>query len=700
MTTKNIVHREKTGTGGPLSEYESKLFLAGYGVPAAREILARNWPEVLSGAEELGWPVVLKFCSVQAGHKTEMGLVHLGLTDPGALEAAYGDLSAKAVGLGGGYLVQEQLRGSREFVAGLVRDPQFGPCVMFGLGGVLAEALGDVVFRVAPLSRDQALEMVAGIKASRLLGTFRGGPEVDREALADILVALSRIGVERPEVQAVDINPLIIQDGRPVAADALVVRSRPSAVEPEEKPPSMGLDPFVSPQSVAVIGASSTPGKAGHDVVKNILANGFEGGLYLVNPRGGEILGCPVSASIQDLPQDIDLAVIILPAKANPQAIRDCAARGIKAVVLAAGGFAEVDESGVSLQEELERAVKETGIRALGPNTSGHTSTPADFTSSFFPLGRLPRGRISYIAQTGNFATHTMRYIMSAQNYGVARVFGLGNKVDVEESEVLSFLADDPHTEAVFCYLESLKNPRRFLASASRAARKKPVIVLKGGQTHAGARAAVAHTAALATDTRLVEGAFRQAGLVLIEKYTHLILAAKALAMMPLPRSNRVSFLAPSGAMLVCLTDLCTRRLGLEVPAVQEVTRQRLQEISPPYIRMRNPVDIWPAAAVSGVESAYREAIKAVLEDPDIDAVVPVLMMTDETGVPDLEFIVNLARECPEKPIYVTFSGEKKHLDAARDYLEPRGVPTYPHIEEPFEVLSILARCREVMNRG
>jgi acyl-CoA synthetase (NDP forming) len=457
------------------------------------------------------------------------------------------------------------------------------------------------------------------------------------------------------------------------------------------------LEKFFEPKSVVVIGASSVPRKPGNDVIRNILANGYSGKLYLVNPKGEEIMGMKVHPSIRDLPEGIDLAIIILPASANPQAVRECAARGIQAIVLAAGGFSEVDEKGEELQEALIKAVRETGVRVIGPNTSGHTSTPHNFTSTFFPLGKIPRGNISYIAQTGNFATHTMRYIITGENFGVARVVGFGNKVDVEESEVLEYYAEDPETKAIFMYLESFKRPKRFFEIAREVTRKKPVVLLKGGSTSEGARAAVAHTAAMAAEDRVIDGALRQAGIVRVYKYSHLFLAAKALACMPLPLGNRVSFSAPSGAMLVVLTDLCRKFWNLEVPNVEERTRQRLQEISPPYIRMRNPVDIWPAAYLQGVEAAYREGTEAVLKDPNIDAVVPILLITDDTGVPSLDFIVELARKYPEKPIYVTFSGEKKHMEAAKAFLEPKGVPTFPLIEEPFEVLSILARCRQAM---
>ncbi|UCD77246.1 MAG: acetate--CoA ligase family protein [Desulfobacterales bacterium] len=682
-----------------LSEYDSKRILAEYGIPTTREFLAEDLADVEQAADRIGYPVVLKACAPAAQHKTEMGLIELGIRDAVELKRAYDRLAPKARDIGGAILVQEMIAGSRELVIGLIRDPQFGPCVMFGLGGIFTEALGDVSFRVAPLSDQDAREMPAEIQGAKILEGIRGMPPVQTDEICRCLRQLGRIGLDHPAIGEIDINPLIVRNGLPVAVDALVVLQKPLPQATEEAAPSGNLDVFFEPQSVAVVGASQTPHKAGNDVIKNILANEFGGKLYLVNPKGGEILGYPVYPSIQDLPDSIDLAIIILPASATPQAIRDCAAKGAKAIVMAASGFAEVDEQGEKLQEETIQAIRETGVRAIGPNTSGHTSTPHNFTSSFFPLGKVPRGHVSYLAQTGNFATHTMRYIISGEHFGVARVLGMGNKLDVEESEVLEYYGRDPETQAIFVYLESFKKPRRFLEVARRVTRSKPVILLKGGSTAEGSRAAVAHTAALASDDRIIEGALRQAGVVRVYEYSHLILAAKALSAMPLPMGNRVSFSAPSGAMLVCMTDLCHRRWGLQVPQLEEKTRRYLQDISPPYIRMRNPVDIWPAATATGVEEAYRDGTEAVLKDANIDAVVMILMITEETGVPSMDFIVDLARRYPAKPLYVTFSGQKQHMDAAKAFLEPRGVPTFPLIEEPFEVLSILARCRQAMQR-
>jgi acyl-CoA synthetase (NDP forming) len=305
---------------------------------------------------------------------------------------------------------------------------------------------------------------------------------------------------------------------------------------------------------------------------------------------------------------------------------------------------------------------------------------------------------VSYVAQTGNFCGISLRQIMSAEHYGVARSVGLGNKVDLDESDMLEYLGQDPATRSIFLYVESLGDPRRFLRVARRVSRVKPVIMLKGGASEAGAAAALAHTGSLASDARVVDGALAQAGVTRVSRYSQLFHVARALDAMPLPQGDRVAFLSPSGAFTVCLTDL-SRVLGLAVPAVEETTRARLQALAPPFIRMRNPVDIFGSVSLHGYERAYRDALDAVLADRNIDAAVVILLLTAEAGAPDLDFLPDLARAHPSKPVYVTFVGAAEPAAAAMATLGPRGIPSYRQVEEPFETLAVLARCRAQMAR-
>lgn len=686
--------REALGMGkSTLSEADAKRFLASFGIPVVQEALSPNPEHAAQQAGRIGFPVVLKASGASISHKTEVGGVALNL----ASEEQVREAGRRLMGIEGcqALLVQEMVTGQRELICGMIRDEQFGPCVMFGLGGVMTEALDDIVFRVAPLDAQDAQAMIEGIHAKGLLGPFRGEAAVQHDVLVQTLVALGEIGCQYPAVREIDINPLkVTPQGKPVAVDALIVIK---AQDEQEFGSQADMAPFCEPAKVAILGASATEGKPGNVVLRNILANDFDGELWLVNPRGGEILGLPVQTSIADLPEGIDLAIMVVPASACPQALRDCAAKGIKNFILLAGGFAEVDPFGEQIQQELAEIIQTNGLRVLGPNTSGLLSTPARFAPSLFPLGRIRPGKVSYIAQTGNFATHTMKYILSSEHFGVSRVIGLGNKIDLDECNALEYLGDDPETSAILLYLESFKRPRAFLEIARRISCRKPVIALKSGASEAGRHAAVAHTAAMAAEDRLVDGMLRQAGVVRIDDYSQLILAAKALSMIPLPRGNRVSFLAPSGAMLVVLADLCVR-LGLEVPELGTKALDRLTEISPAFLRMRNPVDIWGAATVKGIEYAYREGMQAVLEDPNVDAVVPVLMLTEEVGIPPFDFLVELSRKYPQKPILVTFSGEKRFMEECKGAIEPQGVPTFFEVEQPFEVLSILARCQAVMD--
>lgn len=675
-----------------------KSLLGHYGIKVPKGMRVTDAAELKTTLCELSYPLVAKAMAPGLAHKSDQGAVKLGLRDEAALLGATEELWKLFPDAP--LLIEEMVPQGVELIAGLVQDPHFGSFVMVGVGGIFTELYQDVGFIMAPATRNDILTTLEGLKGYKLLKGFRGGPTYEIEPLVDTLMALARFGEDAlGYYDSVDVNPIVVNEDGVTALDvkiALKDKYTPEEDAPRPFEPKQ-IARFFEPSSIAIIGASSIPGKPGHEVIRNIQANGYQGKLHLVNPKGGEILGKTVYTSISDLPEEADLGVIIVPARNTAQALKQCTDHGIGSVVLSAGGFAEVDSDGARIQDELIGIIKETGVRVLGPNTSGHSSVPHGFTSSFFPLGKIRRGSVSYVAQTGNFATHTMKYILTGEHFGVARVVGLGNKIDIEESAALQYLGDDPETHAIVMYLESIKYPRKFLEIARQVTRKKPVIVLKSGATEAGRSAAAAHTAAMAAEDRLVDAMLKQAGIVRIWEYTDLILAAKGLSMAPLPRGNRVAFLAPSGAILVALSDLCTR-LGLEIPKLEPENLQRLQEISPPYIRMRNPVDIWAAATSIGVEAGYREGMEAVLRDPNIDAVVPILLVTEDT-MPPLDFIVSLTEKYPEKTVYVSFTGDKQLMDKCKDYLETRGVPTFPTLEEPFKVLSILCRCRESLNR-
>ncbi len=327
---------DRTGAHTTLSETDSKALLAEYGVPIAAERVVLDAPAAGAAADDVGYPVVAKLNGDAIAHKTERGLVKLRLGDRSAVEAAAADLLAAATPDDGAVtvLVAPMIAGNRELIAGVVRDPQFGPTVMLGVGGILAEAVADVVFRPAPVDEITAGEMIDDLATQKLLGAFRGEEAVDRSHLVDVIVGLGRLAAERADVTSVDINPLIVQpDGSVVAVDGLVELGAAGDAGPRPARPRPSDEQFralFDPKGVLVTGASTHPGKFGFVSLHNLLASGYAGGVYGTNLKGEEVLGVETVADIADLPDDaIDLVFVCTPAAANPDLLRACAAKGV-----------------------------------------------------------------------------------------------------------------------------------------------------------------------------------------------------------------------------------------------------------------------------------------------------------------------------------------------------------------------------------
>ncbi len=457
-------------------------------------------------AEQIGLPVVAKLCGDAIAHKTERGLVRLKLSSAEAVRAAATELLAAARPDDGPVtvLVAPMVQGNRELIAGVVRDEQFGASVMLGVGGILAEAVADVVFRPAPLDRVTAADMISDLATQKLLGEFRGEAAVDRERLIDVLVGLGRLADERPDVASVDVNPLIVRsDGLPVAVDALVELSdqRENRVEARRRPSDEQFRALFEPRAVLVTGASTHPGKFGFVSLHNILAGGYAGGVYGTNLQSETVLGVRTVADIADLPDGvIDLVFVCTPASANPDLLRACAAKGIKAAFLTSAGYGEAGEEGRRAERELVALADELGILLAGPNGQGVVSTPANLCAQIvapYP----PAGRIGVASQSGNFVSSFMNYAR-ATGVGISRAVSAGNAAAVTVADYLDFYADDPATSVGLAYVEGITDGRALMSRLASVAARKPLVLVKGGATEGGAKAAASHTGALATSTR------------------------------------------------------------------------------------------------------------------------------------------------------------------------------------------------------
>jgi acyl-CoA synthetase (NDP forming) len=612
-----------SGAHTTLSERDSKALLAEYGVPIAPERVAVDAAAAADAADELGYPVVAKLNGDAIAHKTERGLVKLRLGERGAVEAAAEELLAAATPADGevSVLVAPMVAGHRELIAGVVRDPQFGPTVMLGVGGILAEAVADVVFRPAPVDAVTAAEMIDDLATQKLLGAFRGEQPVDREQLTELIVGLGRLASERHDLASVDINPLIVQpDGRLVAVDGLVELGadaedvRRSA---RPRPTDEQFRALFDPRGVLITGASTHPGKFGFVSMHNLLASGYEGGVYGTNLKGEEVLGVSTVADIADLPDDaIDLVFVCTPASANPDLLRACAAKGIRAAFLTSAGYGEAGEEGQRAEDELVALADELPILLAGPNGQGVVSTPANLCAQIvapYP----PAGTIGVASQSGNFVSSFMN-MARASGVGISRAVSAGNAAAVTVADYLDWYADDDATAVGLAYVEGITDGRSLMDRLAAAASRKPLVLVKGGATEGGAQAAASHTGALAANDKIFDGECRAAGITRAASVTEAFEAAATFATQPLPSGPNTVVLTTAGGWGVVTADAITRDRDLVLMELPDDLRAAIDGKLPPRWSRNNPVD----CAGGETRDTIPEVMELIVRHPAVDAVI------------------------------------------------------------------------------
>jgi acetyltransferase len=604
-----------------LSEAASKELLAQFGVPVLEERIVPDADAAAVAAATLGFPVVVKLCGDAIAHKTERGLVRLGLQDGDAVRVAAQEMLATARPEDGAVevLVAPMARGAREFIAGVVRDPQFGACVMLGLGGVLAEAVQDVAFRLVPLRKQDADDLIDDLGAQKLLGPFRGEPPVDRAALRQVLLGLSQFAEARSDVAAVDVNPLIIVDGRPVAVDALVELGPPvtDTVSARPRPSSDAMRALFEPRGVVVAGASTHPGKFGFVALHNILAAGYVGRIGATNLEATPVLDVDTVRTIDDLPDGPwDLVFVCTPASANPDLIRSCAKRGIRAAFLTSAGYGEAGDDGRRAERELVALADELGVLVAGPNGQGVVSTPAHLCAQIvapYP----PAGRIGIASQSGNFVSSFQNWAVQT-GVGVSRAVSAGNAAAVSVADYLDWYAEDDATAVSLAYVEGVSDGRTLFDRLADVARRKPVVLVKGGITSGGQRAAASHTGSLASDDRVFDGMCAQAGITRAATIEEGFEAAATFATQPRPQGDRVAVLTTAGGWGVVTADAISATRNLRLAPLPDDLRAAIDGKLPPRWSRNNPIDF----AGGETRDTIPEVMELVARHPDIDSIV------------------------------------------------------------------------------
>lgn len=591
MAKIDVIEKAKSQRRNTLTEAEAKQLLKQYGIPVVQEKIVKTIAEAETTAENIGYPVVVKGLGAKLTHKTERGLVVLNLKHKKEVRSAASHIKEAAGSDLEGFLVQPMLEGKREFVAGLFQDEQFGPTIMFGLGGIFTEAIGDVVFRLAPINENEAEKMIDELHARKLLGAFRGESAPDKDSLVKTLVGLSRIGLEIPDIKEIDINPLLVAaNGKVTAVDALIVLGKND--EKKEYPLPVDLKhvwKLFYPRSIAFVGASANFRKWGHLMFSGVIAGQYKGEIYLVNPQGGEIAGRNVFKTVTEIPDPVDLAVVTVPANKVLSLIPEFEKKGLKSVLLISSGFGEIGEEGKLLENELVKEARKAGILIIGPNTMGICNPYISFYCVGSHVRPLAGGTV-LLAQSGNLGTQILAFA-AKEDIGIRAFCGSGNEAMITIEDYMEGFEVDDKTKTVVLYVESVKNGRRFFETAQRVGKNKPVIVLKGGRTEAGSNAAASHTGAMASDIKVFKAACRQAGIVQAESPMDLLDLSAAFSSLPLPKGNKVALLTLGGGWGVVASDLCEEN-GLIVPKLSEEVIFRINKLLPPFWSHANPIDI------------------------------------------------------------------------------------------------------------
>jgi len=443
------------------------------------------------------------------------------------------------------------------------------------------------------------------------------------------------------------------------------------------------LAALFAPSSVAVLGVSRNPAKLGHRLLQNVMESGYAGAIHPVNPSGEPILGCATVPSVDALPGGVDLALVSLPAPSVPEAIKALAARGVRAAVILSSGFGEVDDDGRSSQAGLLATARAAGLRLVGPNCMGVYSAPVRLNGTYF--WDLPRaaGGISIVSQSGAYGGLIFRHL-GGRGLGVARFVSIGNQVDVEIAEVLEWLVDDPATTLIACFVEALRDGPRFLAAARRAAGRKPIVMLKGGRSDAGRRAAGSHTGSLAGTWEVYRAACASARVVLAEETEEFFDAIETLVAIPRtrPAGRGVAVVTVSGGPSVIAADTGERE-GLEVPALGEATRAALRALLPPFAAVGNPVDLTPQVEPARIAPAVRR----VFDEPSVAGVVAVNVGLD---IPEFADGVVTAARATGKPA-VAFTADAPQITAR---FRAGGVPVLPSPERAVRAWRALWHAR------
>ncbi|MGM9951237.1 MAG: acetate--CoA ligase family protein [Lysinibacillus sp.] len=689
-------------TGRFLMEHEGAELLQQFNLPVAASLLVQTEEEAVRAAEEIGYPVVLKGMSREITHKTEAGIVKVNMTNEQELREAFRKIISNVrayddKALLAGVLVQRMAPKGIELIVGIKRDNIFGHQLVIGYGGTLVEIMKDFSMRMLPVSGQEVEQMIDELKTAPILKGYRGDAGINVEKLKDICLSVNQLVEQMPEIEELDLNPIIFAGSEAYICDVRVLK-RPLLNEVKVKRPLEGIEKMIDPASIAVIGASQDVKKTGGRLLKYLVDNGFPGEVYPVNPKAEEIRGYRAYPSLADVPFPVDLACIVVAAKLVPKVMLDCLEKGIKNVMIYSSGFAETGEDGRRIQEEVLAIASKGNIRILGPNTIGLASPSKQIYTAFgsaLETEHKVAGGIGFISQSGAMGSALLSRAWE-NNIGFSRWISVANEADLSISDFMEVLAEDEITKVISIFMEGMKDVEAFERAAGLAFHnKKPVLVYKTGRTDAGKKAVQSHTGSMAGDDAVYEAAFKKFNVLRVEQVEELIDIAAAFEIQPLPKGNRIGIITASGGACSILADLCSNA-GLEVASFTN-SAGKIKELVPSFGSPHNPIDV--TAEIIGKPEMFKKILEAVIEDEGIDGVLVMMTTNADPGAEVIAKAITDVFEKSNKPIVLGRLGSAAIAPRGMAYYHSKKFTVYPNPEKIVSVMKYLVDYSNMLNR-
>jgi 3-hydroxypropionyl-CoA synthetase (ADP-forming) len=670
-----------------ITEEASKSILKTYGVKVPSYALVNSADEAVKAAKKIGYPLVMKIVSPQILHKTDVGGVKVGIDNDKDVRKIFTDMYKRLSKKKGvqikGVLLEKMVPKGVELIVGLQNDPQFGPVMMVGLGGVMTEIFKDVAFRMLPITTSDAKSMLNELKSSKLFRGFRGSEPIDLNMLAKALVQIGKIGVDNAQyVNSIDFNPVMVYAKSYFVVDAKIILSKEinkNAIS-KAKPNDAFMEKFFTPQSVALVGASATLGKVGNSVLDSLAKHDYKGKVYPINPKAEEILGIKCYPSVEAIPEPVDLVVVCVDLSVTPPVLESCAKKGIHNVVIVSGGGKELGGERADYETQIKQLSEKHKIRIIGPNCIGMFNAANRLDCAFQGQERMIRAKLGPVALLSQSGTMGISFLETADSFGLSKMVSYGNRSDVDEADMIWYLAGDEQTRVIALYVEGFGDGRKFIETAKRVMKekKKPVLIWKSGRTEAGAKQAASHTGSLGGSNAIIMGAFKQAGIISVDSYQELAAVAKALAWQPAAKGNKAAMCSNGAGPMIGGIDHF-ERLGLELAKVTPKTLKEMKEHFPPtyVIGKGNPADVTGGANADD----YRYTIQKFMDDPNVDIVMPWFVFQDD---PLEETIIQYLAEFSKqkkKPLLVGGNGGP-YTKKISKLIENEGVPVYDDIRD------------------